>query len=235
VSSLTGQIQSLAGFTPSQTIALQDAYWLGYLLGPLLGGYWVLTRRGFKATFITGLGVFTVASLTFWPSSSLVSYPGFVVSNILIGSGLSILEVAANPFIALAGPEDLMESRLNFSQSLWGLASVISPLLSLKVIFVNVTRVGLFKTQWMYLAIALWSSFLGVVVYYVPLSEASDEDLERVARHRERKKVIDLGFCKINLILYISVFGMFFIFLTAGAQMQVSYMWDSWIGIFKPP
>lgn len=205
------------------------------MLGPLLGGYWILTRRGFKATFITGLGVFTVASLTFWPSLSLVSYPGFVVSNILIGSGLSILEVAANPFIALAGPEDLMESRLNFSQSLWGLASVISPFLALKLIFINVTRVGLFNTQWMYLAIALWSSFLGVVFYYVPLSAASDEDLERVGRHRERKRRMDSRLCQINVIVYISVLGVFFMFLCMGAQEQVSYMWDSWIEIFKPP
>lgn len=224
--SLTNQLQELAGFSSAQSLGLHAAYWCGYFIGPI-GGYFVLTRVGFKATFITGLAVFTVAALTFLPSSSLLSYPGFVVSNILIGSGLSILEVAANPFIALAGPDELMEARLNFSQGLQGIGSVLSPLLAVKVLFKHVGTTGLFASQWLYLAVGLWSSLLGVIFYYVPLSEASDDDLERVAFRREVRR----GLCwrervwGVRIIWAVAGLGIVAMWFYVGGQEQVGYFW----------
>ncbi len=209
-----------------QSLGLHDAYWCGYLIGPIIG-YFVLTRVGFKATFITGLTVFTVASLTFWPSSSLLSFPGFIVSNLLIGSGLSILEIAANPFIALAGPEELMEARLNFSQGLQAIGSVLSQLLAVKVLFKHFGVTGLFSSQWVYLAVALWASLLGVIFYYVPLSEASDDDLERVSFRRESRR----GMCwrervwGVRIIWAVSCLGIFVMWMYVGVQEQPSYFW----------
>ncbi len=215
---------------------MRAAYGIGYLLGPLLCGYWVLTRAGFKATFITGLGILTIACLAFWPSAVLLSYPGFVVSTILVGAGLSILANAGNAFIALAGPENLMESRLNFSQGLEAVGSVIAPLLALNVIFKDFSNFLFLNGQWVFLAISLWSSFLGVVFYYVPLSEAGDEDLERVALQREVTRGLrtEWKVFKINIIWYISVTGIFFMFLYVGAQEHVWQIWDYLIQVFKP-
>ena len=80
---------------------------------------------------------------------------GFVVSNLLTGSGLSVLEVAANPFIALARPDELMESRLNFAQGMQAVGVVVSPLIAVEVMFKNGGRAGLFNSQLVYLAAAL--------------------------------------------------------------------------------
>jgi fucose permease len=174
------------------------------------------------------LSVFTVATLTFWPSSSLLSFPGFVVSNILIGSGLSIIQLAANPFIALAGPEELMECRLNFGQGLQAIGTLVSPLLAIKVLFKHISRAGLFRSQWLYLAVSLWSSLLGVIVYYVPLCEASNADLERVAWQRSRKGLSKHAkVCGIKIIPFVAFTGIFSIWLFIGAQEQLRYFWNS--------
>lgn len=159
-----------------------------------------------------------------------------MVSNIFIATGLSILEIAANPFIALAGPEDLMESRLNFSQGLQTVGSVIAQLLASKVIFKDASKIELLNTQWVFLAVALWSSFLGAVFYYVPLSEASDTDLELVALRREAKRgsQIERKIWRVNIIGYMFVTGIFFMFLYIGAQEYLWYIWDDLIRIFKP-
>ena len=53
-----------------------------WLIGAVVPAFIFL---GWGLVNLTGLGVFTVAALSFWPSSSLLSFPGFVVSNILIG------------------------------------------------------------------------------------------------------------------------------------------------------
>ncbi len=57
----------------------------------------VLSRQGFKSTFMTGLAIYGCRAMSFWPSSVLKSYAGFFISNFIIALGLSCLEVAANP------------------------------------------------------------------------------------------------------------------------------------------
>jgi fucose permease len=235
INSLTGQLQSGSGYNSAQGIILHNTYYCGYIIGPL-AAYYIFTRVGFKATFITGLAVFTIATLSFWPSSSLVSFPGFSVSNILIGSGLAILQVAANPYVALAGPDELMESRLNFARGFQAIGQMVSPLLAIKVLFKRVGRPGLFSSQWLYLAISLSASLLGVVFYYVPLCEASNDDLELVASRREIRKGISkqAHVWRINIMLVVAIAGIFGMWLYIGAQEQLRYFWNDLMAEVKP-
>lgn len=235
LNALNGQLQSLSHYTSGQSLVLHNAYFCGYVLGPL-AGYPIFTRAGFKATLITGLGVFTVAAFSFWPSSSLLSFPGFVVSYILIGIGLSILQTAANTYISLAGPDELMESRLSFAQALQAIGAGTSPLLSVKVIFRTFGRGGVFKFQWLYLAIGFWTSLLGVIVYYVPLSECSDGDLERVARLREVRRGLSkhAKVWRINIIPFIASTSIFGLWMYLGAQEQLRYFWTTFVIEVKP-
>jgi fucose permease len=229
VGTLNGAIQTLAEYNASRSLALRIAYWVAYFLAPLIAGYWILTRFGFKPTFITGLGVYAVGALAFWPSSVLLSYAGFFISNFMVANGSALLEVAANPFIALAGPEHLMEARLNFSQGLQGIGSVLATLLATRVLFKDVGREALFKTQWVYLAVALWASLLGMCFYYVPLSEASDEDLELVATQRELygKPPHDQHVWGCKILYLVTITGIFVMWLYVGVQQQLDYDWTS--------
>jgi fucose permease len=232
---LTSRLQSLSNYTPSQSLALHNAYYCGYIIGPL-SSYYIFSRVGFKATFITGLGVFTVACLSFWPSSSLLSFPGFVISNLLIGCGLAILQLPANPFIALAGPDELMESRLNFSQGLQAVGAVIAPLLANKALFRTVTRAALFRSQWVYLGVSLWASLLGIIIYYVPLSEASDDDLEHVARQHENQRGLrnQTKVWRINIVPFVAVAGILAMWLYLGTQQHLRFFWGDIMGEVTP-
>jgi fucose permease len=216
----------LSNYNSSQSLALHNAYYCGYVIGPL-ASYYIFTRVGFKATFITGLGVFTVASLSFWPSSSLLSFPGLVVSNLLIGCGLAILQLPANPFIGLAGPDKLMESRLNFSQGLQVVGAVVALLLADRALFQRVDRAALFHSQWVYLGVSLWASLLGIIVYYVPLSEASDDDLECVARRLEVRRNLSrqTKLWRIYIVPFVAVTGILAMWLYLGTQQQLRYFW----------
>ena len=215
LNTLNNVVAAVAHMSTVQTLGLTSAYFGGgYLFGPLLVGEWILRhdehrrrrrRRdgqgrcggdgggredaigGFKATFIVGLCVYGTGTIMFWPSAVLASFPGFLISNFVVGFGLAILETAANPFIALCGPDEYAEMRLLLAQGVQGVGSVLSGLLAQNVYFVNIASSGytdsmtLLDVQWTYLAITLFCVALALFFYYMPLPEVSDAALERAA------------------------------------------------------
>lgn len=195
----------------------------------------MLSREGFKATFMTGLAIYATGAMSFWPSSVLKSYGGFFVSNVIIATGLSVLETAANPFIALAGPGELSEARLCFSQGIQGLGSIISPILAAKALFSGIDEEDLFRVQYCYLAVSILVVALAVVFFYVPLSEATDDELEAMAVQRLYNAGLDKGervyhvgnsfsFDVRHLLLWTGVLMMA---TYVGSQESVSYFWSS--------
>ena len=146
------------------------------------------TVGGFKATFIVGLCFYGIGTIMFWPSAVLTSFPGFLISNFVVGFGLSILETAANPFIVLCGPLEYAEVRLLLVQGAQGIGSVLSGLLAQNVFFVNVGTSGdkpdsttLLDVQWTYLAVTLFCAALAMFFYYMPLPELPDSELDLAA------------------------------------------------------
>ncbi|KAK4687873.1 MFS transporter, FHS family, L-fucose permease, partial [Tremellales sp. Uapishka_1] len=237
IGTLNGQIQPILGFDGGRAIALNSSYWLGYFIGSPTIGYYVLTRFGFKATFITGLFVLSVGCISFWPSAVLMSYPGFVFANIITAIGLACLEVAANPFIAIAGPGEYCEARLLFAQGVQAIGTLLSSIIAEKALFRHVnSRVSLYDVQWCYLAVAMFVVFLSTVFFYFPLGEASAEDLQEATRRRFDLVGIvgdekTLGIPTGTLVL---VLGIATMTLVVGAQEDISGSWTQLVAAIKP-
>ncbi|EHY55821.1 hypothetical protein ABEF92_000416 [Exophiala dermatitidis] len=182
---LNSKFQTVAGLSTGEVLGLHAAYYAGYAVGPLTLGVFIIKRYGFKAAMISGLCVYGCGTLVFWPSAVLTSYGAFIVSNFIVGFGLSCLEIAANPYIALCGPLEYAEVRLNVSQAFQAIGTVCSPLLATKVLFKRVLKAqSLVDVQWTYLGIAIFVFALAVLFYYIPLPEATDEQLEEQAEKR---------------------------------------------------
>jgi fucose permease len=209
---LNSQFQTIVHLGPWHSLGLHGAYFGGYVLGPLCVGGPVLKIWGFKSTFMTGLCIYACGTLIFWPSAVLTSTPAFILSNFIVGFGLAVLETAANPFIALCGPLENSEIRLNISQGVQAVGSVLSPLLAKRVLFKDVQDVAsLVDVQWAYLGIALFDVLLAVAFYYLPVPEASDEDLEELAnRRREDNMTKVIGIPVVWLTLGLGIWSQFF-------------------------
>ena len=97
----------------------------------------------------------------------------------IVGSGLSTLETAANPYIAVCGPPKWSEFRLELSQSFQAVGSVVAPVLASYVIFKHVGEDGksLAAVQYVYLGIACFVAILAVAFYFAPLPEITDADM----------------------------------------------------------
>lgn len=175
LSMLNDSISSIAQPLASHTLSLETAYFGAYFLGALTVGQYVLCSIGFKATFITGLAIYGTGTLMFWPSAVLTSYTGFILSNFVVGFGLAVVETAANPFLALCGPESMSELRLLLAQGVQATAAIFSQLLADKVLFDDNTT--LIDLQWTYLAVTLLTVLLALFFYYMPLPEVTDDEL----------------------------------------------------------
>ncbi|KAI1177642.1 fucose permease [Nemania sp. FL0916] len=206
---LSSVVAEISNMTLPETLGLTSIYFgAGYFFGPLLVGEWILrhdehSRRergkrnmgfddsigGFKATFMLGLCIYGTGTIIFWPSAVLTSFPGFLISNFVVGFGLAVLETAANPFIALCGPMDYAEMRLLLSQGIQAVATVISNLLAQKVFFVqlstheHIEALTLIDVQWTFLAITLLCVSLALLFYYMPLPEVTDAELDNSTKY----------------------------------------------------
>jgi MFS transporter, FHS family, L-fucose permease len=102
--------------------------------------------------------VYGVGALLFWPSGLKRSFGGFCGSMFVVGSGLSTLETAANPYISVCGPPRYSEIRLNLSQSFQAIGTVVAPVLASYVIFAGVDDSkgveSLLSVQYVYLGVA---------------------------------------------------------------------------------
>ena len=230
---LNGQFRSIVGASSGQTVGLHSAYYGAYFVGPLTFGRYVFIKWGFKATFITGLCIYGVGTLVFWPSAVLASYTAFLISNFIIGLGVATLETAGNPFITLCGPPEYAEVRLNISQGVQAIGSVLSPILAKKVLFKSVLDApSLVDIQWTYLGIALFDVILALIFYYLPLPEASNEELEELAERYQT--VVQRKALGLPVIYTTLIFGIFSQFCYVGGQEAVAGAYQQYVAKVQP-
>lgn len=174
---LNAKFQTSLNITAAKAGGLQGSYFGAYFIGPLTYSGWLVRRFGYRVTFMTGLCIYGVGALMFWPSAVYKSFPGFCGSLFIVGSGLSTLETSANPFIATCGPPRLSEFRLELSQSFQAVGSVVAPLLASRVFFKDTNSTDLSHVQWTYVGIAAFVFLLAVVFFFSPIPEVTDADM----------------------------------------------------------
>ena len=95
---------------------VQTANFFGYFCMAIPAGL-LMRRWGYKSGMVTGLLLFGSGMLLFYPAAVRGQYAMFLIALFTVGCGASILETAANPFIAQFGDPVTSEQRLNFSQA----------------------------------------------------------------------------------------------------------------------
>ena len=216
---LNAKFQTSLNITAARAGGLQGAYFGAYLVGPPTYSGWIVRRFGYRWTFITGLCIYGVGALMFWPSALKRSFGGFCGSLFIVGSGLSTLETSANPFIATCGPPRLSEFRLELAQSFQAIGTVAAPLLASRVFFKSNNPNDLTNVQWTYLGIAAFVFFLALIFFFSPIPEVTDADM---AHQAEQCSVLTGYIAKPLRKQYKLFFGVAAQFCYVGAQVGVA-------------
>jgi FHS family L-fucose permease-like MFS transporter len=116
---------------------VQTANFLGYFCMAIPAAL-VMRRWGYKAGMIMGLCFFGCGMVLFWPAAVSGSYVPFLVALFTVGCGASVLETAANPFMAQFGPAQTSEQRLNFAQAFNPPGTIVGVIVGARFIFSGV-------------------------------------------------------------------------------------------------
>ncbi len=119
---------------------LQQVFSLNYTRASLIqlfffGSYFIfaqpagklIERIGYQRTMVVGLVTMAVGALLFFPAASAASYPFFLGAQVVLAAGITLLQVAANPYVTILGPAETASSRLNLTQAFNTLGDTVAP------------------------------------------------------------------------------------------------------------
>ena len=117
-----------------QAMLVQFCFFGAYfVVSPLAGK--LISRIGYIRGIISGLLTMAVGCLLFYPAAGLNTYGLFLFGLFVLASGITILQVSANPYVAILGEERTAASRLNLAQAINSLGHTLAPLFGAALIF----------------------------------------------------------------------------------------------------
>jgi FHS family L-fucose permease-like MFS transporter len=198
---LVPHLKAVFALNYGQSLLIQFAFYLGYLLMAIPSAK-LLERTGYKAAVVLGLMGMAGSALVFVPAARLESYGVFLVALFLLASSITLLQVAANPYVAVIGPPKTASSRLNLVQAFNSMGTTLAPIFggmlilgrsssgtatdAAVVLTAQQRAADVQAVQLPYLLIAAVLVALAVLVWRVRLPDLGQES--RRAAHAERAK-----------------------------------------------
>jgi MFS transporter, FHS family, L-fucose permease len=125
---LVPHLKSIFDLKYAKASLIQFAFFLAYFVFSLPAAK-LIDRVGYKRTMVIGVVVMGIGALFFIPAALVPSYPLFLCALMVLAAGITALQVAANPYVAVLGPPQTASSRLNLAQAFNSLGTAIAPYL----------------------------------------------------------------------------------------------------------
>jgi FHS family L-fucose permease-like MFS transporter len=198
-------------FTLSYTQAMfvQLAFFGAYFIGSL--AYFLISaasgdpiaKIGYKNGVVTGLLIAATGCALFWPAANTISPTGsygmFLAGLFIIGLGLALLQIAANPYVTILGPEKTASSRLNLAQAFNSVGTTTGPLIGgwcILKYFNHVGEQGAASVKIPFMVVCLMFLTLAVVFFFIKLPHVGEGNTEPGAGALKYPHVV-LGFLAI--------------------------------------
>jgi len=170
-----------------EAMLVQFAFFGAYFIGSLL--YFAISvakgdpiaKIGYKNGVVVGLLISAAGSALFWPAAVAVSYPMFLVALFIVGLGFAMLQIAANPYVTILGPERTASSRLNLAQGFNAIGTAIGPLIGGWLIFQYFAKTGAHGVESVkvpYMAFCVVFVVLAAVFYFIRLPHIGEGKIE---------------------------------------------------------
>jgi len=124
---LLPHLRSVFDLSYTQTTLLESVWFIAYFVVSLPSA-WLIERVGYKRAMVIGLIIMASGSLLMIPAARIPSYGVVLAALFIIASGITLLQVAANPYVAVVGPPETSSSRLNLVQAFNSLGTTLAPL-----------------------------------------------------------------------------------------------------------
>jgi FHS family L-fucose permease-like MFS transporter len=213
---LIPHLKELFSLTFLQSMLVQFAFFGAYFIGSLI--YFLISyyqgdpvnKVGYKKGIIAGIILSAVGCCLFYPAASLSVYGIFLAALFVLGLGFTILQITANAYVTLLGPEESASSRLNLTQAFNSFGTTIAPVLGghlIFTLFLENGKVTADATRIPYLIFAGILIVLALIISRVKLPSFTVEE-------SEEKGLGALKFPQLRM-------GIFGIFCYVGAEVGI--------------
>src|SRR5947209_50768 len=197
------------------SMLVQTAFFSSYFVFSIPSAR-VIDWLGYQRAMVVGLVTMGVGAFLFVPAAKVPSFGLFLTALIVLAAGITLLQVAANPYVTVLGKPQTASSRLNLTQAFNSLGTVVAPWVGAHLILSSaaatsdspVAQAASVIKPYVGLGIAL--VLLGVIIGAVRLPKIES------AEHHLGQKVNDSIWKHPNLI-----FGAIAIFVYVGAEVAI--------------
>ncbi len=124
---LLPHLRAVFDLSYTQTTLLESVWFIAYFVASLPSA-WLIERVGYQRAMVVGLLIMAGGALAMIPAARIPSYGVVLAALFVIASGITLLQVAANPYVAVVGPPETASSRLNLVQAFNSLGTTLAPL-----------------------------------------------------------------------------------------------------------
>ena len=119
-------LKSIFTLDYTEAMTVQFAFFTSYFVFSYPGGA-LVDKYGYKKTMVIGLMVMACGAAGFIPAANLALFPVFLAALIVLAAGMTIVQVAVNPYVTVIGPAATASSRLNLAQAFNSVGTFIAP------------------------------------------------------------------------------------------------------------
>src|SRR5213080_370407 len=197
------------------SMLIQTAFFSAYFVFSIPSAK-IIDWIGYQRAIIVGLSTMVAACLLFYPAARIPSFPFFLTALVILAAGITVLQVAANPYVAVLGRPETASSRLNLTQAFNSLGTAVFPWVGARLILGEsvsaaaqaASQDAVIKLYVYFFAIVLVLLAILFAVFKLPRMEA--------AEHHIGEKVNDSIWKHPNL-----VFGAIGIFVYVGGEVAI--------------
>ncbi|RAK52222.1 sugar MFS transporter [Phenylobacterium deserti] len=124
---LLPHLRSVFDLTYTQTTLVESVWFIAYFVASIPAAK-LIERIGYQKAMVVGLVIMAVGALGMIPAARIPSYEVTLVALFVIASGITLLQVAANPYVAVVGSPETASARLNLVQAFNSLGTTLAPL-----------------------------------------------------------------------------------------------------------
>ncbi|GGQ12340.1 sugar MFS transporter [Shewanella litoralis] len=123
---LIPHLKAVFSLNYTEAMLIQFCFFGAYFLVSLPAGK-LVKKMGYQKGIVCGLLIACVGCLLFYPAAALATYGLFLGALFVLASGITILQVAANPYVNALGSVETASSRLNLTQAFNALGTTVAP------------------------------------------------------------------------------------------------------------
>jgi FHS family L-fucose permease-like MFS transporter len=198
---LLPHLRSVFELNYTQTTLIESVWFIAYGIASVPSAF-LIERVGYKKAIVIGLIVMALGALGMIPAARLPSYEITLIALFVIACGIALLQVAANPYVAVIGPPESSESRLTLVQAFNSMGTFFAPYFGGYLILSRTTGGTSLEgtqltqaerladaqaTQMPYVIVAVVLAIIAVVIWRAKLPTLG-EDTQR-ANAEERRKL----------------------------------------------